>query len=74
MKKEILEKTKEKIYEMAIADVDKGKYSWEILNIIGVALGDIRTKEYEKEQLKNKAEKEKANKEYAEVLTKMLLK
>ena len=74
MKKEVLEKTKEKIIEMAVADVERGKYSVEILQIIMSGICDIRQKELEKEQEKNKAEKDKNNKEYAEFLAKMLYK
>ena len=74
MKKEVLEKAKEKIIEMAVADVEKGKYSVEILQIIISGICDIKQKEYEKEQEKNKAEKDKNNKEYAELLAKILYK
>lgn len=72
MKKEILEKAKEKIYEMAVKDVNDGKYSIEHLNVINMALSEIRTKEFEKEQEKTKAEREKANKDYAEMLARIL--
>ena len=72
MKKEILEKAKEKIYEMAVKDVDDGKYSMEHLNVINMALSEIRAKEFEKEQEKTKAEREKANKDYAEMLARIL--
>ena len=72
MKKEILEKAKEKIYEMAVKDVDDGKYSIEHLNVINMALSEIRAKEFEKEQEKTKAEREKANKDYAEMLARIL--
>ena len=72
MKKEILEKAKEKTYEMAVKDVNDGKYSIEHLNVINMALSEIRTKEFEKEQEKTKAEREKANKDYAEMLARIL--
>lgn len=72
MKKEILEKAKEKIYEMVVKDVNDGKYSIEHLNVINMALSEIRTKEFEKEQEKTKAEREKANKDYAEMLARIL--
>lgn len=72
MKKEILEKAKEKIYEMAVKDVNDGKYSIEHLNVINMALSEIRAKEFEKEQEKTKAEREKANKDYAEMLARIL--
>ena len=68
MKKEVLEKAKEKIIAMAVADVEKGKYSVEILQIIMSGICDIQKKEYQEEQEKHKAEKEKDNKEYAELL------
>lgn len=72
MKKEILEKSKEKIIEMVVKDVNDGKYSMEHLNVINMALSEIRTKEFEKEQERTKAEREKANKDYAEMLVKIL--
>lgn len=72
MKKEILEKSKEKIIEMVVKDVNDGKYSMEHLNVINMALSEIRTKEFEKEQEKTKAEREKANKDYAEMLARIL--
>lgn len=74
MKKEILEKAKEKIYEMAVKDVNDGKYSMEHLNVISMALSEIKDREFEKEQEKTKAEREKANKDYAEMLAKIFIK
>ena len=74
MEKEVLEKAKEKIIAMAVADVEKGKYSVEILQIIMSGICDIQQKEYKEEQEKHKAEKEKDNKEYAELLARMIAK
>lgn len=78
MDKETLLKTKEKIITMAVEDVNKGKYSVEILQIIMSGICDIKQKEYEEEQEKNKEEREKErekqNKEYAEMITKIFSK
>lgn len=74
MSKEKLLETKEKIIKMAVEDVNKGKYSIEILQIVLCGINDILQEEYKIEQEKNKVEKEKLNKEYAEMIAKVLYK
>ena len=74
MRKETLLETKEKIIKMAVEDVNNGKYSVEILQIVLCGINDILQEEYKIEQEKNKVEKEKQNKEYAEMIAKVLYK
>lgn len=74
MKKEKLIKTKEDIIKMAVEDVEKGKYSIEILQIILTGINDIERKEYLEEQEKNKEQREKEKEEYAKTLAKYLSK
>ena len=75
MEKEKLLEAKEKILNMAIEDVNKGKYSLELLQIIISGICDIQQKEFEEkrkvEEEEYKEKREKNNKEYAELLAKM---
>ena len=74
MIKETLLETKEKIIKMAVEDVNNGKYSVEILQIILCGINDILQEEYKVEQEKSKEERDKINKEYSEVIAKMFYK
>jgi gamma-glutamyl-gamma-aminobutyrate hydrolase PuuD len=74
MKKEKLIKAKEDIIKMAVEDVEKGKYSIEILQIILTGINDIERKEYIEEQEKNKEQKQKEKEEYTQMIAKYLLK
>lgn len=75
MEKEKLLEAKEKILKMAIEDVNKGKYSLELLQIIGNGIFDIQQKELEEkrkiEAEKERIEKEEYSKEYANLMAKI---
>ena len=71
MEKEKLLEAKEKILNMAIEDVNKGKYSLELLQIIGNGIFDIQQKELEEKMKANEESKKENKKEYAQLLAKM---
>ena len=71
MEKEKLLEAKEKILSMAVEDVNKGKYSLELLQIIGNGIFDIQQKELEEKMKANEESKKENKKEYAQLLAKM---
>lgn len=71
MEKEKLLEAKEEILKMAIEDVNKGKYSLEILQIIGNGIFDIQQKEIEEKMKANEESRKENKKEYAQLLAKM---
>lgn len=74
MEKKKLINAKEKIIKMAVEDVEKGKYSIEILQVILTGINDIERQEYLEEQEKNKEQREKEKEEYTKMLAKYLSK